>query len=743
MGLLYQKVGKYSRAESLFLRALEIQEALLPKDNFYSASTLHHLGMLYADKNQWGDALHHADRGRRSLTRQATSILPSLAESEQRTFLRNIIQSTLQKSLSLGFVRANDSNVADFSGAWLVNHKGLSFQTLAEQHRLSSEAKNPKVRGLVDQLQQTRAFLSRLLQQFPQPGLEQAHQEQRQKLYQKERDLAQQLARTVGRPFRENPWVEIQEIRGKLGTQTVLIDLVRFPVWDFKNRRWQPARYLAWITPPAGKGSVQIIDLGEAEPIDQGVEAARKALSKSLEEIRRQGEAEAVKQLREPMQTLARKTLYPLLEQLKDYPKWIICPDGALWLVPWSALPLPDGQYVVEQHSIRHVVSGRDLVIEYPKTQTVTPWLFADPDFDLTPAQVGTAANGVFRNLGPPEGLRLAGRRLLGRIGNWRIAFAFQENGQVLICDEDDNGKVIGQGPWQLNGNTLTMTSENYHYLGTVQGALVSGQRTGTLGTDPWEIRLAGGDLEMVQLRSAGTASGILAKVNRLPFTAAEAEAVRPLVKAWTTMEPKVVMGEEAGEAVIKAVRRPRLLMLSTHGYFLPEQEVKLPDRLSGLVLDEQRPRVVLDVHGKPLENPLLRCGLLLAGCNQRQQVQGDEDDGLLTGMEIVGLDLRGCELVVLSACETGLGDVRTGEGVAGLRQAFQLAGASAVVATLWSIPDRDSARLMSDFFGNLAKGQSKAAALREAQLARIKAHRERTGAAHPFFWAAFTLTGQ
>lgn len=233
-----------------------------------------------------------------------------------------------------------------------------------------------------------------------------------------------------------------------------------------------------------------------------------------------------------------------------------------------------------------------------------------------------------------------------------------------------------------------------------------------------------------------------LPRVARLPNTKIEADAVTPSIEKFSDKTPINYNGKFALESVVKRVNRPPMMLLSTHGFFLDDQST---NNRRGLESADQR-RLSSNGTAKGIENPLLRCGLLFAGCNVKQNI-GD-DDGVLTGLEIVGLDLRGTKLVVLSACETGLGKVNNGQGVAGLRQAFQIAGARSVVATLWQVPDRDSAILMTDFFGSLAEGNptshgsSAAVALRDAQLKRIAARREKSGAAHPFYWAAWTVTG-
>jgi CHAT domain-containing protein len=144
-------------------------------------------------------------------------------------------------------------------------------------------------------------------------------------------------------------------------------------------------------------------------------------------------------------------------------------------------------------------------------------------------------------------------------------------------------------------------------------------------------------------------------------------------------------------------------------------------------------------------EDPLLRSAVVLAGADRLgEDPPGDAslDDGWLLAGEIAELDLRGTELVVLSACESGVGDLRTGEGVQGLRRAFLYAGARTLVTSLFQVPDKETRELMGQFHRGLKSGQGKLASLHEAQLTMIRERRKNGAAAHPFFWAGFVLVG-
>jgi CHAT domain-containing protein len=189
----------------------------------------------------------------------------------------------------------------------------------------------------------------------------------------------------------------------------------------------------------------------------------------------------------------------------------------------------------------------------------------------------------------------------------------------------------------------------------------------------------------------------------RLPGTAREARDVANDVKQMASQDPRVCLQALASEEVFRRSRRPYSVMFSTHGFFVPltsENATTSSTSVAGEFGDSS--------------DPLLRCRLLLAGCNLKEN-KDSISDGILLGREIVETDLRGTTLVVLSACETGLGDIADGEGIAGMRQAFQLAGAESVVSRLWSIDDDETAKLMKEFFAGLSAGKTKSAALRQA----------------------------
>jgi CHAT domain-containing protein/tetratricopeptide (TPR) repeat protein len=370
-----------------------------------------------------------------------------------------------------------------------------------------------------------------------------------------------------------------------------------------------------------------------------------------------------------------------------------------------------------------------------------------------------------------------------GRYAIEKYKISYVVSGRDLV-NRTDGGKKRVLSPSVVFANP-DYNLDSDAALANTQTILNGGSKIAA-ATDPGNVKLD----EFAALSETRRSATGFGKVKPLPGTAIEARAIAPFLKSYTKVEPISYVDKDALEGVFKQVHSPRVAVLSTHGFFLPKQEVPLDDKLNSLgLIGEDRKRPLLDKDNKPIENPLLRCGLLLAGCNRRDEIKADAgdnvDDGVLTGLEIVGTDLRGTELVVLSACETGLGDIRIGEGVAGLRQAFQLAGAKAVVSTLWRIPDQETTWLMTRFWENLAKGQSKADALRDAQLF-ILYHRDElqeaaakgnqseldkllatrsvdfdnpvklpnsgktsppTAAtshrAHPLYWAAFTLTGE
>ncbi|NOS93732.1 MAG: CHAT domain-containing protein [Cyclobacteriaceae bacterium] len=229
------------------------------------------------------------------------------------------------------------------------------------------------------------------------------------------------------------------------------------------------------------------------------------------------------------------------------------------------------------------------------------------------------------------------------------------------------------------------------------------------IGKDRFKAKSKQRDFDYEQLSESDNTG-----IAELPGTKTEIEKVDDILSThrW---QVKTYTHEEATEEVLKQVSQPGLLHIATHGFFTDDKDKN------------------------STTDPMLRAGLLFTGAANflQDKVNWGTDNGILTAYEASNLNLDNTELVILSACETGKGEVQDGEGVYGLQRAFQTAGAKSILMSLWKVDDTATQELMTLFYENWTSGKSKSEAFKQAQLTLKQKY------SSPYYWGAFVMMGE
>ncbi len=664
--LYHNVMGRYGEAESLYRKALEIKIAVLGKEHPDVATTLNNLAALCAATSRASEGLE--------LMKQAQSIndhlirqVFSFASETQRMGYIAALRGDMDSFLSLISQYLSDSPAALRDGLDLVlKRKAIVAEALATRRDAILGGRYPDLVPALRRLRTLSVQIAQKIMSGPGPEGAEAHWQLIEKWKAEKESLEVFLASRIPEIDLERKLMEANRARvaGALPEGTVLVEFVRFNLFDFKGLRaqgqsvWKPARYLAFVLLPDQPDNVEMIDLGEADLIDDMISDFRAAITGRTEKPaghEARGGLGAVMDLgQKPLQASSpyqsspegrqdattnvgqklRGALFdPLIKVFGDRKRLILAPDGDIYRLPFGALPADKERYLIEDYHISYVGAGRDILRFGAGSApgAAPPIVIADPDYDLE-----------------------------------------------------------------------------------------AGAKSDQTGADKAQQRQS---REMVRYAS---------HFARLPGTREEGEHIAAMIGV------KALEGGAATKRTVEDARSPRILHIATHGFFLPDQQ--LPPGGKEFQTDSGKSAAALAYPpSRGIENPLLRSGLVLAGANtwlQGKVPSPDVEDGILTAEDASGLELLFTDLVVLSACQTGLGDIKVGEGVFGLRRAFLLAGAKTLVMSLWKIPDEETRMLMEGFYKRILEGRPRAEALREAQL-EVKAV-----SAEPLFWGAFISQG-
>ena len=378
----------------------------------------------------------------------------------------------------------------------------------------------------------------------------------------------------------------------------------------------------------------------------------------------------------------------PVEAALGKSAKVYVVPDGMLNILPISAMVAKDGKYLIEKIDLYVLGSSRDLI----------------------PSAIPAAKGAYFIDAGPDY-----------------------NNDSTAVQQQVDQAKRRS-ATWRVDPPATDAPAKDAPAKGAAPASEESGSR-GAQGADQRGADQRGADERGVMGDLRGMASGMRGlHFDLLPGAEKEGMIIEATVAGGGKPATMLTKGDAQEQSLRGFEEPPEILHIATHGFFL-----KPDDTLRRRLLSLQRGS---DVQlPPPGDNPLLRAGLAFAGINANAQVLGEIDtdnDGVLTALEVLSLNLAGTKLAILSACETGLGEIHEGEGVYGLRRAFQEAGVSSVVSSLWEVSDAGTQTLMSALYKRLLAGAPPHQALREAQLEMLRNPQW----SQPYIWSAFFMVG-
>jgi len=750
LGLLYKQEGRYQEAEPLHIRALGLTTKAYGKDDVRVAITLNCLGSLYMAQGRYADAEPLAVRSLQIRQKLLPPDHPEIGTALNNLALIYFLEHKVSdaRSMEEQAIRIDRSawgNDASVVAVDLINlgdmNKSLGDDSAAESDYLEALRIQQKALG-PDHPQVEHAFMT--LARFY------ASKDD----YRKAEPYFQQAFASLTNQFHYHfTYMSEQDRLGFL--QSISNVFPTYLNFCFQYRDQDPSlRGVMYdivllekglvvesmvslrerLATRGDKQSLQLLDelavrRAQIAKIERGPSSANPDSRAEIDRLEREAnelERELAKQSAGEQGTLAAATWRDVQKALS--------PGQAA--VEYLELPLhrPNGG-TTNQFVALVVTSGREAwpsvvpLGETPELEYATLHDYWDHvDNKLSPSATGLP---LFNAFWKPIAPQLAGAKRVyvspdGLLNEISFAALPAGNGKLLIEDYDvrtvlSTKDLLRKSQLTANRSAVLVGDPSFD-LSAADAAKVLAARAS---------RQAAGD------RSKHSTSAMTAQSNprastrspepgrlleRLSGTAVEVKAIADLLqeKGWRV---ESFVGQEALEENVKAVNHPRLLHIATHGFFDPDQKPV----------------------GDRFQDPMLGSGLYFAGANRALSELPPSnalESGILTAYEATTLDLQGTELVVLSACETGLGHTRNGEGVFGLRRAFQEAGAQTVMMSMWKVPDAETELLMRLFYQKWLAGRDKHEALREAQLEVRKEVINQWHQDRPHDWAAFVLVG-